>query len=177
MLIFLRWQGEFGAECGINDSDPFDLKALKLPGMAENITELAQQDRLAYERVLPILESLTKAEVAEREVRSIAYQMKAAKFPAYRDMNGFNFEESVVNELLVRSLYRCEFIDETQNVVLIGGPGTGKTHLATALGVQAIRHHRHRVRFLSTIELVNALEQEQREGKSGRLANRLMHTD
>jgi len=60
---------------------------------------------------------------------------------------------------------------------LVGGPGTGKTHLATAIGVQAIVHHHRRVRYLSTIELVNALEQEKREGKPGRLANRLVHTD
>lgn len=153
------------------------LKSLKLPGMAANIQELAQQDRLAYEQALPLLESLTKAEVAEREVRSIAYQLKVAKFPAYRDINGFHFDESAVNENLIRSLHRCEFIRDTENVVLVGGPGTGKTHLATALGVQAIRHHQLRVRFLSTIELVNTLEQEQREGKSGRTANRLRHTD
>lgn len=152
-------------------------KSLKLPGMAANIAELAQQDRLAYEQALPFLESLTKAEVAEREVRSITYQMKLAKFPAYRDLSGFNFEESVVNEVLVRSLHRCEFIPDTENIVFIGGPGTGKTHLATALGVQAIRHHHQRVRFLSTIELVNALELEQREGRPGRTANRLKHTD
>ncbi|WP_156490299.1 IS21-like element helper ATPase IstB, partial [Oleiphilus sp. HI0086] len=63
------------------------------------------------------------------------------------------------------------------NIVLIGGPGTGKTHLATAIGVQAIQHHRLRVRFLSTIELVNQLEQEKLEGKAGRIANRLSHTD
>lgn len=59
----------------------------------------------------------------------------------------------------------------------MGGPGTGKTHLATAIGIQAIQHHRLRVRFLSTIELVNALEQEKQAGQQGRLANRLIHTD
>ena len=59
----------------------------------------------------------------------------------------------------------------------MGGPGTGKTHLATAIGIQAIQHHRYRVRFLSTIELVNALEQEKQVGKQGRLANRLIYTD
>ena len=62
-------------------------------------------------------------------------------------------------------------------MVFVGGPGTGKTHLATAIAVQAIQHHRFRVRFLSTIELVNQLEQEQQAGKPGRIANRLMHTD
>jgi DNA replication protein DnaC len=59
----------------------------------------------------------------------------------------------------------------------VGGPGTGKTHLATAIGVQALEHHRRRVRFFSTIELVNALEQEKLVGKPGQLATRLMYAD
>ena len=77
----------------------------------------------------------------------------------------------------MKSLHRCQFLEDAQNVVLVGGPGTGKTHLATAIAVQAIQHHRQRVRFLSTIELVNALEQEKQAGQQGRIANRLIHTD
>jgi DNA replication protein DnaC len=69
------------------------------------------------------------------------------------------------------------FMDGTQNVVLIGGPGTGKTHVATALGVQAIEHHRRKVRFFSTIELVNALEQEKAKGKAGQIAETLVRLD
>ena len=103
--------------------------------------------------------------------------VKAAKFPAYRDLSGFDFTQSTVDEVLIRSLHQCEFLEDAQNVVFVGGPGTGKTHLATAIGVQAIQHHRYWVRFLSTIELVKALEQEKQLGKPGRLANRLMHTD
>jgi len=107
-----------------------------------------------------VLEGLIKAEVAEREVRSVNYQMKVARFPAHRDLAGFDFKESAVNEALVRTLHRGEFLEEAENIVLIGGRGTGKTHLSTAIGIQAIVHHHRRVRFLSTIELVNALEQE-----------------
>ena len=153
------------------------LKSLKLFGMADTITEMAAQASPVYQQALPILETLLKAETAERDVRSINYQMKVARFPAYRDLTGFDFTQSMVDEALVRSLHRCEFMEDTQNIVFVGGPGTGKTHLATAIGVQAIQHHRHRVRFLSTIELVNQLEQEKLVGKQGRLANRLMHTD
>ena len=153
------------------------LKSLKLFGMAQSVEELAGQSSPAYQQAVPILESLLKAEVAERDVRSIQYQMKAARFPAYRDLASFNFTQSTVDETLIRSLHRCQFIEDTQNLVLVGGPGTGKTHLATALGVQAIQHHRYRVRFLSTIELVNALEQEKQQGAQGRIANRLTHTD
>jgi len=126
---------------------------------------------------VPILETLLKAEVAEREVRSINYQMKTARFPAYRDLTGFDFTQSTVDEALVRSLHRCEFLEDAQNIVFVGGPGTGKTHLATTIAVQAIQHHRYRVRFLPTIELVNTLEQEKQAGNQGRLANRLIHTD
>ncbi|MGB5538505.1 MAG: IS21-like element helper ATPase IstB [Gammaproteobacteria bacterium] len=153
------------------------LKTLKLFGMADTIAHLAEQASPVYQEAVPILATLLKAEVAEREVRSINYQMSVARFPAYRDLAGFAFSDSQVDEALVRALHRCEFIDDAQNVVFVGGPGTGKTHLATAIAVQAIQHHRLRVRFLSTIELVNQLEQEQQTGKPGRIANRLMHTD
>ncbi len=153
------------------------LKQLKLYGMAQSIDELASQDSPAYSQAEPILRQLLKAEVAEREVRSIQYQMKVARFPAYRDLSGFDFNQSEVNEALILALHRCEFLEEAQNVVLVGGPGTGKTHLATAIAVQAIQHHHKRVRFLSTIELVNQLEQEKLLGKQGRMAHRLIHTD
>jgi len=153
------------------------LKALKLFGMAETVAELATQSSPVFQQTQAILANLLKAEVAEREVRSINYQMKAARFPAYRDLTGFDFSQSSVDEALVRVLHRGEFINETQNVVLVGGPGTGKTHLATALGIQALQHLRYRVRYLSTIELVNALEQEKLAGKPGRLAHRLTHMD
>ncbi|WP_175186364.1 IS21-like element helper ATPase IstB, partial [Achromobacter animicus] len=83
---------------------------------------------------------------------------------------------SEVNEALVRQLHRGEFIEPAHNVVLVGGPGTGKTHLATAFAVHAIEHLRRRVRFFSTIELVNTLELEKQAGKAGHLAHRLMHS-
>jgi len=153
------------------------LKSLKLYGMAQSIDELAEQSSPAYSQAEPLLQKLLKAEVAERQVRSIQYQMKIARFPAYRDLTGFDFMQSEVDEPLIKALHRCEFMDDTQNMVFVGGPGTGKTHLATAIGVQAIQQHHKRVRFLSTIELVNLLEQEKLAGKQGRMANRLMHTD
>jgi DNA replication protein DnaC len=153
------------------------LKGLKMHGMAHAVAELGEQGAPAFEAAQQILAQLLKAETAEREVRSIAYQMKLARFPAYRDLAGFDFSHSEVNEAMVRQLHQCEFLEKAQNVVLVGGPGTGKTHLATAIGVQAIEHHHLRVRFLSTIELVNALEVEKSTGNTGQTANRLMHVD
>ena len=136
------------------------LRSLKMHGMAQAVTDLIEQGAPAFEASVPILTQLLKAETAEREVRSIAYHMKVARFPAYKDLSGFDFSNSEMNEATVRQLHRGEFMDGAQNIVLIGGPGTGKTHVATALGVQAIEHNRRKVRFFSTIELVNALEQE-----------------
>ena len=153
------------------------LKNLKLFGMADTVADMDTQASPAYRQALPILETLLKAEVAERDVRSINYQMKVARFPAYRDLAGFDFQQGSADEALVRSLHRCEFLEDAQNIVFVGGPGTGKTHLATAIAVQAIQHHRYRVRFFSTIELVNTLEQEKLTSNQGRLANRLIHTD
>lgn len=155
----------------------FANRPVSLHGMAQAVGELTEQGSPAFEAAIPILSQLLKAETAEREVRSVAYQLKAARFPAYRDLNGFDFSSSEINEALVRQLHRCEFIDEANNIVLVGGPGTGKTHVATAIGVQAIEHHRRRVRFFPTVELVNALEQEKAQDRSGQIANRLVHSD
>mgnify|MGYP003445408145 FL=1 len=153
------------------------LKSMQLHGMAGAIAALDQQGAPAFRQATDILDMLIKAEVAEREVRSVNYQMKSARFPVYRDLAGFHFSDSAVNESQLKTLHRCAFLETLDNVVFIGGPGTGKTHLATAIGVQAILHHRRRVRFLSTIELVNALEQEKLHGKQGQTANRLTHVD
>ena len=153
------------------------LRSIKMYGLAQAVTDLMEQGAPAFEAAVPILSQLLKAELAEREVRSIAYHMKAARFPAYKDLSGFDFAASEINEATLRQLHKCEFMDGAQNVVLIGGPGTGKTHAATALGVQAVEHHRRKVRFFSTIELVNALEQEKAKGKTGQLAEGLTKLD
>ena len=98
------------------------LRSLKMYGMAQTVDELAQQGAPAFEAAIPILSQLLKAETAEREVRSMAYQLKAARFPAYRDLAGFDFASSEVNEALVRRLHRCDFIEPIDNIVLVGGP-------------------------------------------------------
>ncbi len=73
------------------------------------------------------MQMLLKAETAERQVRSINYQMAAARFPAHRDLAGFDFEQASVDVTLVRELHTVRFCESAQNVVFIGGPGTGKT--------------------------------------------------
>lgn len=152
-------------------------KGLKLRGMAQALEELASQDSPAFQAALPIVAGLLKAEAAEREVRSLAYQMKVAKFPAYKDLGGFDFGCAEVSEPVIRQLHTCEFLESGHNIVFVGGPGTGKTHLATAIGTQAIEKHNCRVRYFSTVELANLLEAEKQQGKAGHLAMRLLYTD
>ena len=153
------------------------LRGLKMYGMAQAVGDLIEQGAPAFEASVPVLSQLLKAEMAEREVRSIAYQIKAARFPAYKDLAGFDFTASEINEALVRQLHRGDFMERADNVVLIGGPGTGKSHTATALGVQAVEHHRRKVRFFATVDLVNALEQEKAANKAGHIAERLIKLD
>jgi DNA replication protein DnaC len=143
------------------------LSGLKMFGMAQAVGELMEQESPAFDAAVAILSQLLKAETAEREVRSIAYQLKAARFPTYKDLAGFDFGATEINEVLIRQLHRCEFTYGAYQVILTGGPGTGKTHVATALGVQAVEHHRKKVRFFSSVELVNALEEEKAQGKAG----------
>lgn len=152
------------------------LKSLKLHGMAAAFDDLSTH-RTPPESTEALLAELLRAEGSEREVRSQSHQMKSARFPSHRDLAGFDFALSPVDEALVRTLHRGEFMEAAQNVVLVGGPGTGKTHLATALGIEAIRTHKKRVRCFSTVELVNQLEQEKLAGKAGHTAHRLMYAD
>jgi len=91
-----------------------------------------------------------------------------------RDLDSFDFRESLVNETHVRQLYTGEYLTTARNIVFVGGTGTGKTHLATALARQVILQGK-RARFYSVIDLVNQLDTEKREGKAGRLASRLLY--
>jgi DNA replication protein DnaC len=90
-----------------------------------------------------------------REVRSIAYQLKIARFQAYKGLTSSDFAASEVNETMVYQLRSGAFIDSAYNIVLIGGSGTSKTHIATVSAIQTIEHHRKKVCFFSTVDLVN----------------------
>ena len=153
-----------------------DLKELRLHGMAAAWSDLNEQDA-SLQTSRWLIEHLLQAEHADRGMRSIGYQMGAAKFPAHRDLAGFEFEASSVDRPLIGQLSTCAFTEKAHNVVFIGGPGTGKTHLATAIGVAGITRHAKRVRFYSTVDLVNTLEREKRDGKAGRLALSLLRMD
>lgn len=153
------------------------LKRLKLNGMASNYPELVAKARHAPFEPESFVKQLVASEIAERTVRSIAYQMGAARFPMHRDLAGFDFTASRVDEVLVRNLHAGGFMETAQNAVFIGGPGTGKSHLAIAIGIEAIRGLAKRVRFYSTVELVNALELEKAAGRAGQIAHRLMYVD
>jgi DNA replication protein DnaC len=91
-----------------------------------------------------------------------------------RDLEAFDFRESAVNETQIRQLHTGEYLNSARNIVFVGGTGTGKTHLATALARQAVLQGK-RVRFYSVVDLVNQLDAEKREGRAGRLASRLLY--
>ena len=157
---------------------PAELKGLRLHGMAGAWVDLAEQGGSAgLDASRWLLEHLLQAETTDRLMRSVSHQMSAAKFPAHRDMAGFDFESSRVDRGLIDKLGDMAFTEDAHNAVFIGGPGTGKTHLATAIGVAGITRQGKRVRFYSTVDLVNALEQEKAQGKAGRIAGTLLRLD
>lgn len=152
------------------------LRELKLHGMVAVYDEAVTQGIRRNNSVQEILMTLCQAESAERTARSIRYQLSIAKFPIHKNLDTFSFSEAHVNEKLIRDLYSADFLQEPRNLVFIGGTGTGKTHLATAIGTQCIRLGK-RGRFFSVVNLVNKLEQEKLAGRTGSLASRLANLD
>jgi DNA replication protein DnaC len=155
-----------------------ELKQLRLHGMAGAWADLVEQGGNAgLDSSRWLLEHLLQAEGTDRAMRSVNHQMHAAKFPVHRDLASFDFEASPVDRKLIHQLADTGFTEQAHNAVLVGGPGTGKTHLATAIGVAGVTRHGKRVRFYSTVDLVNTLEQEKSQGRAGRLAASLLKVD
>jgi len=155
-----------------------ELKDLRLYGMSAAWDDLAAQgNSVGLQTAKWLVEHLLDMEHTDRAMRSIRYQLHSAKFPVHRDLAGFEFEQSKVDQNLIKELATLSFTEAAHNVVFIGGTGTGKTHLATALGVAGITQQSKRVRFYSTVDLVNLLEQEKAAGKAGKLAFALMRMD
>lgn len=154
------------------------LKALHLYGMAEAWSELRAESPQRKQALSPeiALSQLIKAEIADRQMRSLKYQLKIAKFPIHRDLVEFDWNETPLSQQQVEQLATAGFMDDAHNLILVGGTGTGKTHLATAIGVAAI-HLGKRLRFFNAVDLVNLLAYEKQQNKTGNLARRLTQVD
>lgn len=152
------------------------LKALNLFGMATALAEIQAESPRRALTPEGCLQRLIAAEIAARNARSLRYQLTVAKFPIHRDLLGFVWEESPLPQAQIQQLASAAFMEHAHNLILVGGTGSGKSHLATALGVAAI-HTGKRVRFYNAVDLVNLLEREKLAGKTGNLARKLIQVD
>lgn len=152
------------------------MKSLRLLGMAATFDEAVVAGVRQRRTVEEILGMLLNAEAAERQSRSTRYRLGIAGLPEMKNIDGFKFAVSPVNEALVRSLHQGTFLAERRNAVLVGGTGTGKTHLSIAIAANVIRNGA-RARFFNAVDLVNRLEAESRNGRAGALAGQLQRLD
>jgi DNA replication protein DnaC len=149
---------------------------LKLYGMRSAYDEVMATAIKRQHEPPRIVGDLLSAEITEKQARSIKYQLTVAKLPLAKDIEDFDFTDTPVNEALVRDLATGTFIADQRNAVLIGGTGTGKSHLAIAIARALIRNGA-RGRFFNVVDLVNRLETEHRAGKQGRIADYLTRLD
>ena len=149
---------------------------LKLYGMKAAFDEIITTAVKRQHEPQHVVGDLLSAELAEKQARSIKYQITTAKLPLARDLDDFVFDDTPINQALVRDLAGGEFLAHQRNVVLVGGTGTGKTHLAIAIARACIRDGA-RGRFFNVVDLVNRLEAEGRAGRQGRMADYLSRKD
>lgn len=150
------------------------LTELRLHGMAGAAKDLlAQKTPVSFPEAL---RQLIQSERSEREARSIMNRMKTARFPHHKDFASFDYTVTPVEQATIQELATGTFTEKAQNLILVGGAGTGKTHIATALGTGLIKSGR-KVRFFNTLDLINALIREDKEGRTGRLQKQLIAAD
>ncbi len=149
---------------------------LKLAVMRHAYDEVVADAVKRQHSVQRVVGDLLKAEIDEKQARSIKYQMTIAKLPLAKEIAAFDFAATPINKGLVKDLATAAFLAAQRNAVLVGGTGTGKTHLAIAIGRACVRTGA-RVRYYNTIDLVNRLEVEARAGKPGRIADHLSRLD
>jgi DNA replication protein DnaC len=149
---------------------------LKLYGMKAAYDEIIGTAVKRQHEPTKIVGDLLTAEISEKQARSIRYQIAIAKLPLAKDVEDFAFDGTPINETLVRDLASGNFVAHQRNVVLVGGTGTGKTHLAIAIARACIRGG-VRGRYFNVVDLVNRLETEGRTGKQGRMADYLCRMD
>jgi DNA replication protein DnaC len=152
------------------------MSGLKLYGMKAAFDEIIATAVKRQHEPQHIVGDLLTAEIIEKQARSIRYQITIAKLPLAKDIDDFIFDNAPINEALVRDLAGGEFLAHQRNVVLIGGTGTGKTHIAIAIARACIRAGA-RGRFFNVVDLVNKLEAEGRAGRPGRIADYLTRMD
>jgi len=149
---------------------------LKLFGMKNAFDEILGTAVKRQHQPQRIIGDLLTAEIAEKQARSIKYQITIAKLPLAKDIDDFVFDGTPINEALVRDLAGGDFLAHQRNIVLVGGTGTGKTHLSIAIARACIRDGA-RGRFFNVVDLVNKLEAEARAGRQGRMADTLSRKD
>jgi DNA replication protein DnaC len=152
------------------------MSELKLYGMKAAFDEIMATALKRQHEPHRIIGDLLSAEITEKQARSIRYQTTIAKLPLAKDLAEFHFDGTPINEALVRDLTSGNFLVHQRNLVLIGGTGTGKTHLAIAIARACIGDGA-RGRFFNVVDLVNRLEAEARSGRQGRLAEYLCRKD
>lgn len=148
------------------------MKQLSLRGMMASYDEVLLSGRRNQHTPQRIIGTLLSLELADKQARSVRYRLTQAKLPYAKELSDFDFASSEVQQVWLEQLAAVDFLSQSRNIVLIGGTGTGKTHLAVALVRKWIRGGA-RGRFFNILELVNRLEAERREGRSGRLADQL----
>lgn len=148
------------------------LKEMKLGGFRRVYDEVLNRCLKAKKGHEDFILELLEQEVATRRISALKNRIQLAKFPQIKDLDTFDFTESHVDETMIRHLYEGDILNNRKNIIFMGGSGTGKTHLASSIGLNIIRKG-HKVKFWNLIDLVNELEKEKEEGRAGNMVQKM----